>query len=362
MKWKKIFKATFVWLFAIWVLCSCDVFENPASKRGELRISFDEGTVFYTKSQAEIPDTSDFILTVTDSKGAVIYDGAYGTAPESMTVSAGNYVVRAVSCKFTKPAFSTPQFGDEQCVVVKAGEVVSVKLVCFQKNSGVRLKTDPAFLTAYPDGVLMLKSSEGSLIYGYSEKRIAYFKPGKVALVLSNSGSDQTLVSRVLGENEILTLKVGVSSSVASRPSEGITISIDTVRNWISDSYVIGDADSSKGSSPENALTVSQAMSSAGIDDVWVCGYIVGGDLTSASASFDEPFSSRTNLLLGPKSSTVTRESCIAVQLPSGTVRDRLNLVDNPSMLGCKVCVKGDVVESYFALTGLKNTTDCEIL
>lgn len=362
MKRKNIFKAMCIWLLAIRGLCSCDVFETNVSKQGELRISFDGESVFYTKAQTEIPDTSDFILTVTDSKGNVVYDGAYGSAPEAMTVNAGNYVVSAVSCRFAKPAFSSPQFGDEQCVVVKAGGAVDLKLVCMQKNSGIRLKTDSAFLTAYPDGVLMLKSSDGSLVYGYSEKRIAYFKPGKVSLVLSDSGSDQTLVSRVLGENEILTLKVGVSTSISSRPSEGISIVVDTLRNWISDSYVIGDADSSKGSAPENALTVSQAMSSAGSDDVWVCGYIVGGDLTSASASFDEPFSSRTNLLLGPKSSTVTRESCIAVQLPSGSVRDRLNLVDNPSMLGRKVCIKGDLVEAYFGLTGLKNVSECETL
>ena len=139
-------------------------------------------------------------------------------------------------------------------------------------------------------------------------------------------------------------------------------MAVETVRNWISDSYVIGSSDSSKGTSAGNALTVSQAMASVGAEEVWVSGYIVGGDLTSASASFEEPFSSRTNLLLGPKSGTVSRESCIAVQLPSGSVRDKLNLVDNPSLIGSKVCLKGDVVESYFGLTGLKNVSEYEIL
>ena len=94
---------------------------------------------------------------------------------------------------------------------------------------------------------------------------------------------------------------------------------------------------------------------------MWVCGYIVGGDLSSSSASFETPFSSRTNIVLGPKASTVNRSSCISVQLPSGNIRDELNLVDNPSLLGRKVFLKGDVVEAYYGLVGIKNISDFEL-
>jgi hypothetical protein len=45
----------------------------------------------------------------------------------------------------------------------------------------------------------------------------------------------------------------------------------------------------------------------------------------------------------------------MSVFLPSGKVRDALNLVDNPELLGKKVCLKGDIVESYYGLVGLKN-------
>ena len=106
---------------------------------------------------------------------------------------------------------------------------------------------------------------------------------------------------------------------------------------------------------------MSQAAASAGEEDVWVSGYIVGGDLTSSSASYKGPFSSRTNLLLGPRSSTSSRTSCISVSLPSGYVRDELNLVDNPSLLGRKVCLRGDLVESYYGLPGMKNIDDFEL-
>lgn len=110
-----------------------------------------------------------------------------------------------------------------------------------------------------------------------------------------------------------------------------------------------------------DALTVSQAIASAGESDVWVSGYIVGGDLTSSSASFSGPFSSRTNIVLGPRSSTSSRSSCISVSLPSGEIRDEINLVDNPHLLGRKVFLRGDLVEAYYGIPGMKNLTDYEL-
>ena len=80
--------------------------------------------------------------------------------------------------------------------------------------------------------------------------------------------------------------------------------------------------------------------------------------MTSASASFDSPFKSSTNLLLGPRSVVLDRESCIAVQLPDNEVRAALNLVDHPGLLGKRVALKGNVVGSYFGLCGLKNTVE----
>ena len=109
-------------------------------------------------------------------------------------------------------------------------------------------------------------------------------------------------------------------------------------------------------------MSVFEARDSAGKDDVWVCGYVVGGDLTSSSASFKSPFESRTNILLGPRSSTVDKSVCLSVQLPAGEVRDALNLVDNPSLLGKRICVKGDIVSAYYGIPGVKNTVEYQYL
>jgi hypothetical protein len=330
---------------------------SGSDAEGELRIAFASGNDVLSKSGESVPDTSDFILKVSDADGKVIYHGSYGDSPESIMVKSGSYIVKAVSGNFDKPAFSSPQFGDEQCVVVPSGGVADVRLLCRQMNCGVRLDVDSGFLTAFPDGVLFLKSSQGKLMYGYSEKRTAYFSPGNVSLLLNSGGKDKVLMTRNMEAQQILVLRVSVAASSETAEAERISIAVDTSRIWLSDSFVIG-GDGGKGSGAKDALTVSQAMSAVGEEDVWVSGYIVGGDLTSSSASFETPFSSRTCLLLGPRSSTRERASCISVQLPAGDVREALNLADNPDLLGKKVSIRGDIVSSYYGLIGLKNCTE----
>jgi len=161
---------------------------------GELRVAFASEQESLTRSGLEIPDTSDFLLTVRDSKGKIVYNGTYGDSPESFSLNPGSYTVTVISEEFSKPAFSAPQFGDEQCVMIPSGKTLDLKLVCSQINSGIRLSIDPRFLDAYPEGVLLLKSSFGRLVYGYSERRIAYFKPGDVSLILNEGKTDQHMM------------------------------------------------------------------------------------------------------------------------------------------------------------------------
>ncbi|MBR4978554.1 MAG: DUF4493 domain-containing protein [Bacteroidales bacterium] len=348
-----------LFLMLLPVLAACG--ELGRDQFGELRISFDDAAVGITRSGHEIPDTSEFILYVTDATGNVVYEGKYGDSPESMMVDAGSYNVKAVSCEFRKPAFSLPQFGDEQCVVVPEGGVVNVRLLCRQMNAGIRLDISHGFLTAFPSSALRLKSDDGSLTYSYNEKRIAYFRPGNVSLVMTEGANDEVLMTRRMEAQEILTLTISAASDSGSEiASSGVSMVIDTSRYWIDESFVIGGSNG-KGESEAMPLTVSQAKASVGEEDIWVSGYVVGGDLTSASASFEPPFSSMTNLLLGSRTSTSDKEACIAVQLPSGSVRDMVNLVDNPHLLGKKVSFKGDIVEAYFGITGLKNVSECKI-
>lgn len=343
----------------VFSLHACNLSGLSSDQDGELRISFAPCQDILTRSGVEIPDTSDFILTVKDSKGTVIYEGAFGASPERMPLKSGSYTVSVISEEFRKPAFSSPQFGDEQCVVVTSGTIADVKLICRQINSGIRLKIDPQFLDKYPDGAFLLKSSFGRLLYSYSEKRIAYFTPGNISLILTDEGKDNVLLTKTIAAQEILELKVSMAASEELSPggeTKGISVSVDTSRTWISGEYVLGGKEGYS-----DVLSVAQAQSMAGEKDVTVSGYIVGGDLTSSSASFDRPFSSRTNILLGPRSSTRDKSSCLSVQLPSGELRDELNLVDNPQLLGRKVCLRGDIVDAYYGIPGIKNISEYEL-
>lgn len=339
---------------------SCDRFgtDVPDGGDGRLCVSFVDGPSDMTRAKPDIPDTSEFILNIRSSGGDVIYEGLYGDCPESLTVPGGSYDISAVSCRFDRPSFDSPQFGDRQCVVVPSGGSVGVKLLCSQMNAGVRLQISDDFLTECPDAVLFLKSDAGKLMYSYSEHRTAFFPPGIISLVMSSGGEDTVLMRTELEEKDMLVVKVSVADSYAPERG-GITIGLDTARVWKISDCVIGDR---VGEDEEyEVMTVAQAMRNVGMEEVWVSGYIVGGDLTSASASFELPFKSKSNILLGPKSSTVERDACLSVQLPDGAVRNALNLVDNPHLLRRKVLLKGDVVEPYFGMPGIKNTIDYQL-
>ena len=334
-------------------LSSCEAF-IPVRPSGRLHLHFCEDVFLGTRSAYDIPDTNDFILTVLDSKGGEVYRGRYGDSPGSIDVPSGSYTVVAVSGEFEAPKFSAPQYGDRQVVAVASGSDSYVELICRQLNAGVKLNISPDFLTAFPNGSLHLKSEDGRLLYAYTEKRIAYFNPGNVSLILSDGATDEVLLTRTVESREILVLNVSAPPPGSSR--KGVSVSVDTTRNWTVEDFVIGQG--GKGATPETAYNVGQARAAAGEEDVWVCGYIVGGDLSSSNASFTPPFKSRTNIVLASRSSVTDKSSCLSVQLQKGDIRDALNLVDNPDILGMQIFLKGDIVEAYYGIPGLQNITE----
>ena len=347
------------------VLGACDDFGLRSGGQGELRWIIAGNGADTRAASAEIPDTNDFILKVSDAKGKILYEGSYGDSPESLLVDAGSYTVAVHSIEFTTPGFSRPVYGDEQVVVVKAGATVTVRLNCTLENAGVRLQVAPDFLTSYPDGVLFLKSGETRLMYGY------YFKPGPISLVLNDRGADEILFTRTLDARTILTLNISAPYGGTAATSS-ITVAVDTAKIWNSESYVIGGGGSGSGSGSgssggdddsgtglDSAYSVAQAADHIGEDEIWVFGYIVGGDLSSAGTTVKtSKFTKATHLAIAARSSVTTKASCIAVELPKGPIRDALNLVDHPDLVGSRVYLKGSLVTSYFGTTGLKAVSD----
>lgn len=325
---------------------------------GNICLKMGGDMAYITRAASDIPDTNDFILDVKAPDGETVYSGKYGDSPEMLVVEAGSCEISVRSADPGAPVFNRPRFGDYQCVVVPPNGTVNAVLDCRQMNAGMKLNVAPDFLETYPGCVLFLKSAGGRLMYSYSEKRYAYFEPGDVSLVLvSEESGERALLTKRLKSAEMLSLNVYASRMNGMSP--GITINLDTARVWKRENYVIS-SDSMKGSSADNSLTVRQAKESVGMKGVWVSGYIVGGDMTSSPTglSCGGPFKSDTHMAIASRSSVTGKASCIAVQLPKGTVRDVLNLPGHPDMRGRWVSVRGDIVEDYFGVEGLKNVSD----
>lgn len=91
---------------------------------------------------------------------------------------------------------------------------------------------------------------------------------------------------------------------------------------------------------------------------VWVTGYIVGCVDTSNDNyvnQFAPEFKSNTNLLLAATPDETNYDKCVPVQL-KGSVRDALNLKDNPTNHKKQVSIRGNI-EDYFKKPGLKEST-----
>ena len=338
-------------------LTACDDFEAVLGTQEPGELLWSMQTV--TKGVCEVPDTNDFYLYVRDASGKTLYEGYYGDSPTVLQVQPGTYTVKAVSGEFPEPAFERPQYGDEQTVVVGSGQKVTVHLACALLNCGVQLDIAPEFPAVYPGAKLFLGQEPWRLEYLLSEKRTAYFFPGEVTLGMSSNGEDVPLLTRSLRARDVLRLKV---SAAPDAQGGSIEVGIDTTRNWIDDSYVIGGSSEDCGDSPENAVSVGDAAAHAGENGVWIYGYIVGGDLSARGASVKTSgITKNSHLAIAARSSVTEKASCIAVELPSGPIRDALNLVDHPQLIGTRVFLKGNLVEKYFGTTGLKGTSDYKL-
>lgn len=98
------------------------------------------------------------------------------------------------------------------------------------------------------------------------------------------------------------------------------------------------------------------------IADTYVKGYIVGyvPDKALSEAVFGAPATVATNILIATVGDENNASKVLPVQLPTGTVRNSLNLKDNPGNLGKIVTLCGSF-EKYFGTAGLKSVTSFEL-
>lgn len=337
---------------------------TPSWQKGNCKInlSFSDGFPCWAEEitrggGGEIPDTNKFILSIKESDGEEIYYGEYQKRPNEIVLEEGVYEFGVFSREFDGAEFDAPQYG-EIIEATAEGKELNIQFNCKQLNCGIRLIFGEDFKGRFPSSVIVLKDENNTLNYPYTEERIAYFQPGIVEIILKNGDTNRHLLARDLKENQVLGICFSVDPTMGESSAE-FTIAIDTGRVWINEKFVYGKEND--GSSISKALPIADAMNMTGSEDVWVKGYIVGGDLTSTAASYTTPFTSATHFMISDKKGATSREGCMSVELKSGKIRESLNLVDNPKNLGKLIYLKGKIVESYFGLRGIKGVTDFQL-
>lgn len=116
--------------------------------------------------------------------------------------------------------------------------------------------------------------------------------------------------------------------------------------------------------SPMTVYQVSLGSVNNAFQSCWVKGYIVGyvntdiaNVLKEETATFTVPATIKTNLLLAATPDERDWTKCIPVQLPSGPVRNALNLGDHSDNQGKEVCILGTTGSKYCSAYGLRGSS-----
>ena len=136
---------------------------------------------------------------------------------------------------------------------------------------------------------------------------------------------------------------------------------------WEVKNFKVAHGTAAEPEEPEEAqeYTVAEALAAfTGVaTPAIVKGYIVGtvdGQVYTDGCRFSGTAESKTNILIADNADETDHANCMPVQLPSGTVRNALNLVDNPGNYKKQVTLTGSL-EKYFGVPGLKTVSKYEI-
>lgn len=117
----------------------------------------------------------------------------------------------------------------------------------------------------------------------------------------------------------------------------------------------------------DDPMTVPQGSTGATIPgraEAWVTGYIVGWlDTDNGNAiMLTADGAAATNMVIAatPDATIDQKSTMMSVQLPSGGIRDALNLQANPGNLGKQVTIKGSLGVKYCGIYGVKSTSAYE--
>ena len=170
----------------------------------------------------------------------------------------------------------------------------------------------------------------------------------------------ETNLDEFIGQNVTVAIKF-TSTDSQSRTLEVQTI---TVQEGEVGGGVTPPGTLTGDGSRENPYTANDiillGLTTSDGNKYWVKDYIVGVIDGSYVYQFTSNTDVMTNIILSSNANASSDAECIPIQLPTGAVREGLNLVDNPGNLGQEVLLYG-TLEKYFRVPGVKNVTYAEI-
>lgn len=358
------FKLWFATVTLACVLQSCtsfmlkDPLEIPQAK-GRISLAIEEVHKDYWSDGTFLKsgintDTNSFILAIYSTDGEKIYDGTYGNRPQEILVTPGGYEIALYSQRFNPPVLDTPVFGDIHTIVVAENEQAKVSFMCRQINAGIKLAFSDDFKYKFTGSGVVISQGEKRLQYDYDQKKFAYVSTEPFQIIYRGASGDTTLLEKSLEAGQMLNMRLVYS---ASRSTASVfKVEIDTTRVWIGYNFNVGLK------IPTGAVSIEEAKEMIGQKNIKVFGYILGGDVTSTTVRVGPPFESKSSFVIASSVSERNRNNMMVVELPSGPIRDALNLVNNPDNLGRPIVVTGTIVSAYYGYPGIKSTKSYTLL
>ena len=131
------------------------------------------------------------------------------------------------------------------------------------------------------------------------------------------------------------------------------------------DIELIGDGSEEKPYSVAEVMALNNTKSGKYYVKGYIVGQVKGGSQAMDDAEFAAPFTAtengnNTNILIAATATASSKEEVVPVQLPSGALRDGLNLIQNESLLGQEILIYGSL-EIYFLQAGIKNPSYAKV-
>ena len=341
-------------------LAACESLSWSEKGQGILSLNIQNDARVFVK--ATVP-TADYEVVIATAQGQQVLSERYASLPEQIMLDPGKYKVSAVSEAIGAPAFEKPIYGAALDVTVEASVNNTVQMTCAQINAGLRIVYEAEFANAHSNYTVGVSGEDGTLQYAKTETRTGYFAPGTLDIYLEIDGKDGYSLSKSVSARDMLVLTVA-STPLSPGGEQGISLSIDvdTTRTWRREQWRPGGQEAD-GSTPALAYSVIQAIQLAEGNDVWICGYIVGGDVSTSAIKTSPPFTAASNLAIADSPLETERVNCMAVEISAApkAIKDAFNMTVNGSeLLGQRVWFKGNIA-AYFGKPGVRAPKEAQL-